>query len=188
MNVNAKILRANLGYYLDCTARGEEVFIIRNSMVVARLIPVSNQMGSRQIGLAHAQQASHPNMVDTQLTIREDGEDGEDGEVVEFREMGPYEDPDMLHKLYSLEASGADHGHPASYCQAFGGEFWLAAAAGEVIACGGFYVDLTVVGGTCGVTIHRLHQAPIPDNTAVIERLQAILCERAAARGLQLSK
>jgi antitoxin (DNA-binding transcriptional repressor) of toxin-antitoxin stability system len=185
MHVSAKILRANLGYYLDCTARGEEVFIIRNSMVVAQLIPVNNQIYSRQIGAAHQEQALQPNIADNQLVV---GVDGEERQVIEFREMGPYENPDILRTLYIMEPAAPDHGHPASYCQAFGGEFWLAVAAGEVIGCGGFYIDLTAVGGADTATTHRLHQAPKPHSKAIMERLLAILFERAAARGLQLSK
>jgi antitoxin (DNA-binding transcriptional repressor) of toxin-antitoxin stability system len=174
MHVNAKVLRANLGYYLDCTVQGEDVFIIRNSIIVAKLVPVGTQTS-----LVGAHQTAQPDSNDVQLA---------DGRAVEFREMGPYEDPDVLRTLYNNESSARDHGHPASYCQAFGGEFWLAVVEGVVIGCGGFYVDLTAVSGAHVARIHRVHKAVIPDSTVITEHLLAILFERATVRGLRLSK
>ncbi|MEK7059711.1 MAG: GNAT family N-acetyltransferase [Patescibacteria group bacterium] len=132
--VSAKELRRHLKDYLDRLERGEEVTIIRNSMVIGSLVP-------SEAALKMAEQRS-----DNPVLAYEIG----DAQQVKFRRLGIYENPEHVQRLH-LEALGSagalvgnrteldvDLNNPSSYYEKLGGEFWVGEIDGQVVAMGAF--------------------------------------------------
>jgi len=170
MNVSSRDLRQNLKYYLDKLEEGEELTIIRHSVVVGRLVPAG------------------------QSTVRDTEQELRDNKRVKFRRFALYEDPTAVQKLHrdALESTGeyiddpkldTDLANPAAIYEAADGEFWVGELNGDLVAMGAFRANLLKPGEA---ELKRLRVRPKLQGQGVGSKLLELLENRAKAAGFKV--
>ena len=173
MHISVTDLRLRLAECLDLVNRGEEVNIIRKSLVVAKLVPAHATMGE-----VRSQQAVDG--VKDELILA-------DGRIMKFREYGLYEDLAAVSKLYQPSETPNYHRSP-SYFQRFNGEFWVAELQNEVVAAGGFMTDLSAHDRPIEVRIVAVQVEESLRSEGVAEQFRILLTFRAKKRGYTVVK
>lgn len=135
IHVGASELRTNLKKYLDMVDRGQEVTIIRDSVVLGKIVPDEAIRAAAQKREKQAVEHLHPLP---------------DGRQVRIRQLQLYEDTEKVRQLFAdnldLESAyqeGSPHMDldlrgPALYYPDYGGEFWIGEIDGELVAMGAF--------------------------------------------------
>ena len=165
MHVAASRVRINWKYYLDLVQNGQQIDVIRHSVVIARIV------GADVVKIL-------PTTVKATLNLS-------DGRVVMYRQMGEYEDPEAVHALKPVEMEFAQD-QPAAYFQNLLGEFWIGEIEGVIVAYGGYLCPLD---GSCQlgeVILHQVYTHPDLVGLDVEDQLRTILTERAIRRGYKI--
>lgn len=173
MFITASQLRAKLKVCLKAVDSGEEVLIIRNSTVVAKLVPAHATMGMIKA-------ARKVEGLQSSLELA-------DGSQVRFREFGEFEDSGPVYKLRPLTLP-FNCDQPAMYFQNGEGEFWVGELDGKVIAYGGFTKFYKGSDEPSSVAIEHVYVDSRLDGAAAIEQqLIMLLQTRLARRGYHLA-
>lgn len=141
ITVNAKELRQRLSYYLDQVELGEDIRIIRNSIIIGHLKPTDELRA-----LAETKQPARA------IPTKQSSSAAQAAGVT-FRRFGIFEDSTQLKQLHkeALQAVGAyvddskldlDLDSPGMTYDKMEGEFWVGEQHGQVVAMGGFRMHL----------------------------------------------
>ncbi len=177
--VNVTELRAHLKDYMIKLEQGDEITIIRNSMVIGHVVPSAevkalvDEKQSRQLGAS--------------LKLPDNRE-------VKFRQLGLYEDPEPVKQLHraALEAAGAytenprldsDLESPASYYENLNGEFWVGEVEGEIVAMGGFRLHLGEAAKAREAELKRMRVKPELQGRGIGGQLLQLLEGQARRQG-----
>lgn len=135
INVSMTELRRNLKKYLDLVDKGYEVTIIRDSIILGKIVP---------------DEAIRAAAEKKEKQEKEHFHDLPDGRQVRIRQLRLYEDTEKIRQLFvdTLDLNAAyqeggpfmdlDLRGPAVYYPDFGGEFWIGEIDGELVAMGAF--------------------------------------------------
>ena len=171
--VNVRDLRAHMKDYMDRLEQGEELIIIRNSKIIGRLVPSDEIKAILEV---------------------KDSVEIADNKRVKFRRFGIYEDPEpvmQLHRL-ALEAAGAyvenpdldrDLYDPNGNYEKMGGEFWIGELDGEIVAMGGFRINLSEEASTGEAELKRMRVKPELQGQHIGSSLLELLEGRARKHG-----
>lgn len=171
MNVSVREFRARLKYYLDQLQKGEEVNIIRNSLVIGRLVP-SDEVKKEIKAVSLVQNPTG----------------------VKFRRFEMYEDSGPLRQLHrrAQEAAGAfvedpeldkDLDSTGSQYEKLGGEFWIGELDDEIVATGGFRMNWGTKSGEGEAELKRMRVKPELQGQHIGGQLLELLEDRARKFG-----
>ncbi len=145
MNVGARELRTRLKYYLDKMEAGQEIVIIRSSNIIGRLVP------------------EHPAKIEKTHVVN-------DTQQVKFRQ---YQSNDMaavkqLHRealastgaFVENEALDRDLDNIEGYYLKGGGDFVVGELDGEIVAMGGYRLNLNPGAGSNAAELKRMRVKP----------------------------
>ncbi|HEX4773913.1 MAG TPA: GNAT family N-acetyltransferase [Candidatus Saccharimonadales bacterium] len=157
---------------MNLLERGETITIIRNSRIIGRLVPIN------------------------ELDVIDKHNDNivmANTKPVVFRQFGGFETSAPLIKLHreALEAVGAyidnlnldaDLQSPYMFYDQMDGELWVGELEDEIVAMGGFYLNLTGRGGKKQAVLKRMRVKPELQGRGIGTELLSILESKMKAR------